>query len=288
MDPVIPLAGLQAIQAAVDNPDVQELVRPSRRIASEHLARTTDIVLSALNASLSGLVRFRMSQEAKTREHGAILDLGERSADIKRTVFFEELQKRVSLIPEERQQLPPLHIAGPSVEAMLFTEDTPELRKLYVNLIGTSMDSATVRTAHPAFVQIIRQISPDEAHILKILRPGSAWPEIDLLAVSLEDADSFDTLAQHVSTLGAQSGCLHPDLTPVYVDNLCRLGIAAIPFGGFLDDDSVYVALEEHPVYIAQKEVAMQRGKRLTSRRSYLTLTDFGRLFWEACVEERV
>lgn len=270
------------------NPAMQGMVQPSHKVVAEHPARTKDIVLAVFNALLSPLVRYQQFQDATTREQGATLKLGEPVADIQRTVFFDELQERAMRIPEDRLQSPPVYVAGPALQAMLFTEDAPELRRLYVNLLGTSMDRETVRTAHPAFVEMIRQLSPDEARILQMLKPGDCWPEIDLLAVSPDDADAFDTVAQHVSTLGERAGCTNPDLTPAYVDNLCRLGISTISHGGFLDDDDVYSALEKHPTFTAQEGIASQNGRRLISRRSYLTLTDFGGLFWEACLAEPV
>jgi hypothetical protein len=286
LNPANHLAALQAAQAFVDSPGVQEVVKPSRAVAAERFARTTSILLDAFNAFLSPLVRYRMSQDAATREHGEALNLGEQAAQIQRTVFFEELQDRAARIPEDRLQPPPLHVAGPAIQAMLFTEDAPQLRRLYVNLLGTSMDREAVKMAHPAFVDLIRQFSPDEARILKILKPTASWPEVDLLAVSPDDADVFDTVAQHVSTVGEEAGCAYPDLTPAYVDNLCRLGITTVPYGGYLDDESLYTALEKHPKFVAQEKIATQNGRLLTIRRSYLTLTDFGKLFWEACVAE--
>ena len=43
------------------------------------------------------------------------------------------------------------------------------LRELYANLLATSIDSITAHEAHPAFVEIIRQLTPDEARIVKYI-----------------------------------------------------------------------------------------------------------------------
>lgn len=283
-NPTDHLAAVQAAQALSDSPTVQELTKPSRQIAAKHLARTTDIIMGAFNALLSPFERYHVSQNAVTSELGAQLHLDRQVADFQRTIFFEELQKKAEQIPQDRLQSPPVYIAGPALQAMLFTIDAPELRQFYVNLLGTSMDGSKVRTAHPAFVDVIRQLSPDEARILKVLEPGVSWPEIDILSIMPDDADAFETVAHHVSWLGERSGCTHCEFVPVYVDNLCRLGTVTIPYGGYLADESAYLELRNHPSFVAQEQIALTLGRQIRSRRAYVELTGFGRLFWEACV----
>ena len=62
---------------------------------------------------------------------------------------------------------PPLTVAGPTVEALRFAGSEPSLRDMYVNLLATSMDKDATQHAHPSFVEIIRQLTPDEARLLK-------------------------------------------------------------------------------------------------------------------------
>lgn len=61
---------------------------------------------------------------------------------------------------------PPTHVAVPALIANSYT-DADSLRELYASLIAKSMIKQTKDDVHPAFVEIIKQLSPQEALFLK-------------------------------------------------------------------------------------------------------------------------
>ena len=69
-------------------------------------------------------------------------------------------------VPEERQVPVPSHIAGPALRNLVFIEDDNILKELYLNLLTAAADKDQRGKAHPAFVNVIEQLSPDEAIIL--------------------------------------------------------------------------------------------------------------------------
>ena len=74
-------------------------------------------------------------------------------------------------VPRERITTPDPDVAVPALEALRYSK----LRENYANLLATAMDSATARDAHPSFVEILKQLTPDEARILEYLpRRGPA------------------------------------------------------------------------------------------------------------------
>lgn len=77
----------------------------------------------------------------------------------------QKLADRLKDVPEDNIITPPVNIAGPTIEAMRFTSDD-ELREMYANLLAASMNKETVYQTHPRFVDIIKHLSIDEAHIL--------------------------------------------------------------------------------------------------------------------------
>ena len=59
--------------------------------------------------------------------------------------------------------------------------NSEELRNMYANLLAASMLKDEKENAHPSFVEIIKQLSPDEAKLLKkISESGDAYPLIDV------------------------------------------------------------------------------------------------------------
>ena len=71
-------------------------------------------------------------------------------------------------VEKEKIVTPDPSIAVPLIEAMRYTAHKPELREMFTNLLGASMNSETF-DEHPAFVEIIKQLCPDECKILKYL-----------------------------------------------------------------------------------------------------------------------
>lgn len=194
----------------------------------------------------------------------------------------DALTKRLKQVPEERIITPSPTIAGPILEALRFTGHNPELRELYANLLATSMDADTAQNAHPAFVEILRQLSPDEARIVKLFASRNRFPLISVSIVARNKPMLIDWL-QHFSLLAQKAGCLYPNLIGSYLDNLCRLGLIEIfnhPF-----EECEYAELENHQdvmQYISENKRDDIYPPHIT--RETLSVTKLGRQFCDACV----
>jgi hypothetical protein len=82
-------------------------------------------------------------------------------------LFLPMVAERYNAIPEHRRLRPPLAIAGPTIEAAKYATEQPEICALLANVLVSSMDAATSGSVHPAFIDIIKQLTTDEAKILK-------------------------------------------------------------------------------------------------------------------------
>ena len=78
------------------------------------------------------------------------------------------VSEKLKNIPEENITTPPTEIAGPAVEALRFSGNDKNLRELYANLLASSMDINTQYLIHPGYVEIIKNLSSDEAILLQI------------------------------------------------------------------------------------------------------------------------
>jgi hypothetical protein len=195
------------------------------------------------------------------------------------------VSKRFEGVPHERIQVPALPVAGPALEALRFAGTEPSLRELYINLLATAMDLKTAEEAHPAFVEILKQLTPDEAKILKLLatRQGPR-PVISLYARS---EGGRIQVFRHCSLLAMEAGCAHRNLSQSYLENLCRLQITDIPYGFWYKDPEVYRELENHPEIVAKMEEIKARGEEPKIDRQTLDITIFGQQFLKACVADR-
>jgi len=124
-------------------------------------------------------------------------------------------------VPEQRLQHPPATIEAPTaLHYMLLgdSEEVADLREMFENLLVSSMDNETVANAHPAFVPIISQMSPDEARILKSI-DRNTYQYFDL-----GKSRGLQTLLG--SGIGINEGKID-----FYISNLARLGIIQLHTG---------------------------------------------------------
>lgn len=212
------------------------------------------------------------------------------------------LEAKLQDVPPERIVTPLPTIAGPAVENLRFAAEEPTLREMYATLLATAMDANTVHLAHPSFVEVIKQLTPDEAKIVGHFSRRARFPVVSIGA-ALGPGKGLLDVFRHLSLLPLEAGCINPAAGPVYLENLCRLGLATIPQGSYLRNQDLYAPLLSHRVItssIAYIQDPEARGSApllipprvaLTSSyykahidKQFLDISDFGREFAEACI----
>ncbi len=189
-------------------------------------------------------------------------------------------------VPEQNIVTPDPAVVGPALEALRYTGNDETLRELYANLIANSMDRDTVKKAHPGFVEIIKNMTADEGLILKVFHPNVYKPIMDI-KLKFKKGKGEHNLVSNYSNIGLEAACKHEDLTPQYIDNLCRLGLLHMPAGRHLVGENAYDVLiktEEYEKFKAQHETEHTTTHEI---KKYIELTDLGILFRQACVIDK-
>ena len=207
------------------------------------------------------------------------------------TYLVLALEHRLKHTPPERLTTPPPNVAGPILESLRFAGSNEQLRDLYANLLATSMDRESAKLAHPAFVEIIKQLSPDEARILKhwltFLSTGDGRPTISFY---VRMGKKTMHVIRHYSSVADDAKCECPELIGNYIDNLCRLGLTEI-VNERTGSDADYKLLESKPLVKALRKAFKSfcdehEGATLLAVRQSLQLTDLGVQFLDACVAD--
>lgn len=202
-----------------------------------------------------------------------------------------KVAERLQNIPPENIITPKPNIAGPILESLRYTGHEPSLSELYANLLATAMDKSSADGAHPAFVEIIKQLTSDEAKLISLLQRKTAYPIITLRKEyrSQKEGNSggFDVISNY-SHLGALAQCEFPEMTPSYIDNLCRLGLSEVPVLFQYTSKGVYDALESDPK-IKTMVVSLDSDvdwKPVIERKG-LRVTQLGTQFIKTCVVKK-
>ena len=150
------------------------------------------------------------------------------------------------------------------------------------------MDLNTAKNAHPGFVEIIRNMSSDEAKILGFILKNEVAPVVDIKRVLLKEKGEIKT-HELISTIGFDAGCEHKELTGSYLINLERLGLIEIPRGSYLTSSSVYDRILNDPPVKEILAKLNEGGEEFKGdfNKYYVKATIFGRQFGNACVVSR-
>jgi len=192
------------------------------------------------------------------------------------------LTKRVSEklndVPEEDIQTPPTNIAGPAVEALRFTGHNESLRELYASLLAMSMNKKTMDKAHPSFVDIIKNLSTEEALILQQFISKDIFPKIDIQE-TLKDNKGQINRFQNFTLFHEVDSRLNPKNMPTYLDNLQRLGIVEILKDEYLTNDKLYESLKTSSSILSLIQNIEKKGLEVNFRKGIIALTAFGKDF---------
>lgn len=249
-------------------PVYQDVVQPAAKevgVALQTVAKTIHILL----APVSGLVW----------GYDQIKDfVGTRVAE------------KLSSVPKERLRTPEPNIAGPALESLRYTGHKEELRELYASLLATAMDAENMAQAHPAFVEMIRQLSSDEAKIVRSLAYSGARALIDVRDHQDIPPAGGHWVLKHFSMVPYETDCATPGFGSAYMVNLQRLGLVELRENYQLNprnDVDQYQVLLDHPtIKSLSEEIKQVPGHRPVIWRGAVHLTPLGRQFCQACVYE--
>lgn len=233
----------------------QPTVQETGKLVAEYLA--------AINAAFSGLDRWILNKEYSIDETKKLLT-----------------QKLKSINPEKIVEPEP-YVAIPTIQAISYTMNSEELRNLYANLLAKSMISDIKDSVHPSFVEIIKQMSPRDAAIFRLISQSTTRPLIDL---QVETPPSRRLPIQyHCSWINDFS----IKQVATSIDNLTRLGLIEIPYGESYVIKTIYDNVKNNPLFKdleAQSKAKLKENETLVYDERYIKTTDLSTLFYNVCV----
>lgn len=210
--------------------------------------------------------------------------------------IFAAIDEKMKNIPEQERIEPEPYVAMPALQNMSFCMDRKELREMYANLLTNSMYKKNKSEVHPSFVEIIKQMSPDEARILEFTYNNGHDRKIPALDVHLSFKDKTDRGFIHVlkkfSLIGKDAKCDDYLKVSSYLDNLERLGLIESPPLLLLNNKAQYERIKSDPYVKNLLDIPAQyraQGHDLSdTTESFYMLTNLGKLFCRICIEEPV
>jgi hypothetical protein len=187
--------------------------------------------------------------------------------------YRDFLDTSVRRVPEESRVAPAPQILGPVLEGIRYEPEGSPISEMFSRLLSASIDRTRIHNAHPAFSQIIKQISSDEAILLNAtwtaLKEGRSFRQ-----QFTQDYDSklnrFSGIRIEIDEVPRDT-LTFPENIEFYGQHLYALGITA-----FFDSAS------QQPLYENGQDKP-QTGVRVFKE---LRLTDVGQKFMAAVSDE--
>jgi hypothetical protein len=203
----------------------------------------------------------------------------------------EYLNQRLPLLlkdcPLEEVMPPEPAVAGPAVETLRHVLHEPVLADMLAHLLTVAIDRRRAPLAHPAFANMIRNLSADEARLLVYFMKDEPLSLISLRWDYTPESgkQGGKEILQNFSHLAVHAQCHHPLMAASYIDNLCRLGLVEIPpFFEYLD--ASYAAIEADPlVQSLIADIRTEPEHMAVIARKGLRLSALGRQFISVCLQ---
>ena len=158
---------------------------------------------------------------------------------------LRDLGERMTAIPGSRRRAPALAFAAQALAGSMRYGST--LRERYLNLLAAAMDSDTAARVHPAFLEVLRQLTPDEVRIISTVPARRPLPAADRRRALPASASGCRPSSALQPARHRRRAASSPSGSPLYIDNLCRLGLAELRPVRIADDTRSFRALEAHP-----------------------------------------
>jgi hypothetical protein len=247
------------IKAAGENPQVKQ--------TGENLGHATLTISKTINNALLPLAAINFAFD-KARKY-----FNEK--------FQPDLVEKTKLIPEEHITEPKASVAGPALQGLAFAHEEPNLKEMYLNLLATAMDRRIASSAHPAFVEIIKQLEGEEAGLLRFILRSSVNLSIAQIRKTATGEKGWIEVATHLMNLCSSESLQpveNPD-HPAMVDNWIRLGLVEVTYDKHFLDEKAYEWVDRRPEYKRLKAEHENDRTKITIKPGIIARTALGLKF---------
>lgn len=252
----------EIIKAAGDNPSVKE--------SGQNLGQTALTITKTINNVLLPLAAVNFAFDK------ARIYFSEK--------FQQDISQKTSVIPPEQIIEPKASIAGPTLQGLAFTHEEANLKDMYLSLLATAMDGRVAAEAHPAFVEIIKQLNSEEANLIRgVLQSPTAIAIVEVRITKVGES-GWGVLATHMLDLrdSETDTSIENPKVPAMVDNWVRLGLVNVDYAKHLNAVGSYSWVENRPEVTRYRQELENDERKISFTNGIILKTALGVQFSKA------
>lgn len=268
------------------------MTEPNINIIPECISKPLEEGLTPVTKSLGDSVGHTLSVAWQIAFGG--LDAKLKKLDYKRQKdiesFRQELDSKINKIPLENLTEAEMHIVGPTLETSKYYFEKEDLRNMFSSLIASSVDRSKSNLVHPSFVEIIKQLSSNDAQNILLLSKGfnnsNSFPIVNYQLKSTNGSARIlknvliNTLEENMINLDSVNTC------STSLVNLERLGLVYIVYGSWISNFN-YDIFTDTNYFVNIKNKISNSNTEFNSvdiEKGYVELTPLGINFVQVCL----
>ena len=191
---------------------------------------------------------------------------------------LEEMKQKYKKVPSQYQVEPTSYIALKGVTELNYSLDEQHLREMFQNLLVSDMDSRKKNKVLPSYIEIIKQLSKEDAAFLKMLKEDALIRDLPILRLKSVNSEShFQYISPYILCL---KECHYAEIPPIIFDNLLRLRLIAVPNGLYVPDISNY----DDTFEIIKSNFTCAVDEEIYYSKEKLIFTELGKNFIDICL----
>lgn len=190
---------------------------------------------------------------------------------------LKRMQAKYDRIPAEYQVEPSSYIALKGVNELNYALEEEHLKEMFENILISDMDSRKKSKVLPAYLEIVKQLSKDDAKLLKFIKDNRLSQEA-IIKLKINSSPGFLYPSNDIFLITPNGYSLIPC---IIIDNLSRLKIIETDFFTYKTDENLYLDVFEK---LKSEDPFTGLSNKLGYSKGLLKVTDFGKNFIDICL----
>lgn len=190
----------------------------------------------------------------------------------------QKLKEKYECIPDEDKKEPRISILGPATDVLKYNLEEEHIREMFINILTSEMNVKKQNKVLPAYIEIIKQLSKDDADFILLLKNNI---NLSVLQIRKGTRQAYQEISNYiVKNIKNQNYIIIP-YNEIVIDNLKRLEIINVDLKTIYTNNSE-ICEKAFNNLLTEKHIDNTENKYFYIH-GILELTKFGQRFIDIC-----
>lgn len=199
-----------------------------------------------------------------------------------------KLEQAKQKMLEKYNKIPTENLTEPRTSTVLtvakefdYYLDEEYIKEMFINILISDMDNRKQSKVHPSFINIVKELSQEDAKILKKLKELCNLEEsIIRLKYVNPNSKAFLLVNNNIFIITSTEAF---EVSYIVLNNLIRLGILEIDFTVYNSNDKIYETIFEH-LKTTVKPTSVSELSEVDFDKGLIKITELGEAFIDICL----